>query len=60
MSDRKEFLYLNRLRESRQVNMFGATPYLQEAYGNLTDEQARNVLAEWMRWVTTNPDNLNK
>jgi hypothetical protein len=60
MSDRKEFLYLNRLRASGIVNMFGATPYLQEAYSNLTAEQARNVLAEWMKWVATNPDNLNK
>lgn len=53
------FRFLNRLRESGKINMFGASPYLAEVY-DLTEREARKILTEWMDWVNENPDNLNK
>ena len=41
------FEYLNTLRETGVTNMFGAGPYLQQAFG-LTRHEARKVLGEWM------------
>ena len=41
------FEYLDTLRESGVVNMFGATPYVQEAF-DLTKIEAREILKEWM------------
>jgi len=54
---KKEFLYLNRLRESGAVNMFGAAPYLEGAFG-LDRRAARTVLQGWMQWVESDPKNL--
>jgi len=42
------FAFLDALRESGVVNMFGAGPYLAEEFGLKRDE-ATKVLAEWMR-----------
>jgi len=53
---REEFLYLNRLRESGDTNMFGAAPYLEMEF-DLDRREARKVLMEWMRWVESNPEN---
>lgn len=41
------FLFLDRLRESGSINMFGAAPYLAEAFG-LSKREAREVLRQWM------------
>jgi len=41
------FEYLDDLRESGVTNMFGAAPYLQEAFG-LSRYEARVVLLKWM------------
>jgi hypothetical protein len=41
------FDYLDVLRESGVTNMFGAAPYLQEAF-DLTRSEARAILKEWM------------
>lgn len=41
------FEFLNELRESGVTNMFGAGPYLQEAFG-LDRREARNIVIEWM------------
>jgi hypothetical protein len=41
------FEYLDDLRESGEVNMFGAGPYLQERFG-LTRAIAREYLFDWM------------
>ena len=41
------FDYLVELRNSGVTNMFGAAPYLQQAFG-LTRHEARKVLGEWM------------
>lgn len=54
---KKEFLYLNRLRETSAINMFGAAPYLEDTFG-LDRRAARTVLREWMQWVESDPKNL--
>jgi len=40
--------YLDDLREDGFTNMFGAAPYLQVAFPELTSVQARKVLVYWM------------
>jgi hypothetical protein len=54
---RYEYLYLNALRESGEVNMFGASPYLQYEFG-VSSKDARTILSGWMAWANENPDNL--
>ena len=39
--------YLNALRESGVVNMFGAGAYLQDEFG-LSKSEARTILIAWM------------
>lgn len=53
---RAEFQFLNRLRESGETNMFGASPYLACAF-DLTRREASKILSEWMQWVSGNPSN---
>jgi hypothetical protein len=43
----EEFEYLNVLRESGATNMFGASPYLEQAFG-ITKTEARTILKLWM------------
>jgi len=40
--------YLDKLRESGDTNMFGATPYLMREYPGLTKGEARSILTYWM------------
>jgi hypothetical protein len=40
-------VFLDDLRESGAVNMFGAAPYLAEAF-DIPLTEARTVLSEWM------------
>lgn len=42
------FVYLDNLRESGKINMFGAAPHLAQAY-ELTRQEARDILLEWMQ-----------
>ena len=42
------FQYLDDLRESGQVNMFGSCEYLQSAFG-LSRYEAKDVVLEWMK-----------
>ncbi len=42
------FEYLDDLRESGQVNMFGSGAYLQSAFG-LSRYEAKDVVLEWMK-----------
>jgi hypothetical protein len=39
--------YLSALRDSGRINMFGATPYLQDRFG-LTRAEAKAALLQWM------------
>ena len=41
------FAYLNALRESGAINMYGAAPYLAGAF-SLSNSQARDILLKWM------------
>lgn len=45
--------YLEKLRRSGVINMFGASPYLMEEFG-LSRIEARNVLKDWIE--NYNPD----
>lgn len=40
--------YLDNLRESGVTNMFGAGPYLQREFPELSLEKARSVVTHWM------------
>lgn len=46
----KYFRYLNRLRDSGAINMFGAVPYLQREFPELGFDQrkAQTILRAWM------------
>ena len=39
--------YLNALRETGTVNMFGAAPYISETFG-VNKQEARQYLKNWM------------
>ena len=52
MEKEEMFDYLDILRETGVVNMFGATPYVQEAF-DLTKAEARAILKEWMETYGT-------
>jgi len=43
------FDFLDLLRESGTTNMFGAAPWLQEEYPDLTKREARQILSMWMK-----------
>lgn len=40
--------YLDKLRESGEVNMFGARSYLMQEFG-LDRKEAGEILSEWMK-----------
>ena len=42
------FLFLDMVRDSGKINMFGAAPYLAEEF-HISKYEARDVLAEWMK-----------
>ena len=42
------FKFLDELRETGITNMFGAGPYLEDAYPELDRREAKAVVREWM------------
>lgn len=44
---RTYYVYLEKLRRSGEVNMFGAAPYLANEFG-LKICEARSILCKWM------------
>ena len=44
--------FLDSLRESGVTNMYGATPYLEEAFDDLKRGEATKVLGYWMKTFT--------
>jgi len=44
----EHLIYLDDLRKSGKINMFGARPYLIDAFPELSEGQARKVLSYWM------------
>jgi len=50
-------LFLDRLRQTGLTNMYGACPYLREAFAGMDNKTASTVLAYWMRtFVQRHPD----
>ena len=43
------FKFLDELRDSGITNMFGAGPFLEDAYPELNKQEAKSVLMEWMK-----------
>ena len=48
MTDNKHWIFLERLRRSGVVNMYGSAPYLEEAFG-MERQEAVRVVSEWMK-----------
>lgn len=46
--EKNVFEYLNDLRESGITNMFGATPYVADAF-DMDRDEARKLLSLWMK-----------
>jgi hypothetical protein len=42
------FEFLDVIRESSSINMFGAAPYIVDAFG-VTRYEAKDLLLEWMQ-----------
>jgi len=47
LDHQEHYIFLERLRRSGATNMFGATPYLREAFG-ISEKEATTILLEWM------------
>jgi len=41
--------YLDDLRESGVTNMYGATPFIERRYPELTEKEATEILLYWMK-----------
>ena len=48
LNTKKIFQYLDQLRESGEVNMFGSAAYVQKEF-ELCREDAQRVVEEWMQ-----------
>ena len=53
----KYWIYLENLRRSGVTNMFGARPYLEEAF-DLSKQEAGKILSDWMK--NYNPDDYEE
>lgn len=47
MNKEEMFVYLDNIRETGKINMFGAGPYLQDAF-DLSRYEAKDILLEWI------------
>ena len=45
----KVFDYLDQLRESGVTNMWGAVPYIQDKFPKLNEDEASELLLEWIK-----------
>lgn len=50
--DPEHLAFLDELRDSGQINMFGARPHLQEAFG-LSKKESSEILVTWMSEFST-------
>ena len=48
MTDNKYWIFLESLRRSGIVNMFGSAPYVQEAFG-VSQKKAVDIVSDWMK-----------
>jgi hypothetical protein len=53
----KYWIYLENLRRSGVVNMFGATPYIMDEF-DVDKKEARDILMDWMN--NYNPDDYEE
>ena len=56
MDQEEVFVYLDSLRESGEINMFGAAPYIQEMFG-YSRAEAREMLFKWMETYSQRKQN---
>ena len=47
MTDNKYWIYLENLRRSGIMNMYGAAPFLEDEFG-ISHEEAVKILVAWM------------
>lgn len=52
-------MYLDDLRESGVVNMWGAAPYLEKAFSELHTNQSRDILLYWMETFSKRQEKIN-
>lgn len=45
----KYWLFLEQLRRSGVTNMYGAVPYLMVAFDELSQDDAKRILIDWMQ-----------
>lgn len=57
MTGNKYWIFLEKLRRSGVTNMYGAGPYLEEAF-DLNKFEARVILMDWMEHY--NPDDYKE
>lgn len=57
MTNNTHWIFLEDLRRSGIVNMFGAVPYLVEAF-DLSYQEAKEVLVDWMK--NYNPEDYER
>ena len=48
MTDNKHWIYLERLRRSGVVNMYGAAPYVENEF-DVSSKEAVKIVSDWMR-----------
>lgn len=48
MTDNKYYIFLENLRKTGKVNMYGASEYLMCAF-NLNRKRAEEILLDWMK-----------
>lgn len=48
MTDNEHWIYLEKLRRSGIVNMYGAAPYLKAEFGIAKLSDAQAILTNWM------------
>ena len=55
----EHFLFLNALRRTGEVNMFGSAFWLED-YFLMDKRTAKQTVVAWMQWVNDDPSNLEK
>lgn len=48
MTDNKYWIFLEMLRRSGLVNMFGSAPYVEQEFG-VSHKEAMKIVADWMK-----------
>jgi len=56
----KHLLFLDKLRESGATNMYGARPYVEREFEDLTGAEAGEILAYWMKTFSERHPKANR